>query len=631
MNIYLIIIILLSVLGVSLVCSYLFNKQANNNKFSHVANTIRSAVSAFSIRQASFISGITLLLSLMLWYFNYQLEGIMLLAGSVSMMFMGMLHMYTFTYGNVITAMEMKSGLIAPFIKAIMISGSSGILMHSLSIIIVLIISKCCGLSLAMYFMGGISLSSLIIRLTGGVFTKSADIGADLLGKIELSLAEDDARNPLVIADNVGDNVGDSEIAATGSFENWILVLMASQLNGLPMIRIGAISLIIPTICMFLFKFMMKYLTIMQSIMSYVLLCGGLITSLLAAFNIISGQSLCMFIIGIISMLCVCLVAYRFTGGCSVRNVTKLTENGAAINIIGGLAEGYLGTGILIGILVLVLIILKYVGFNAINMIYVACGAICISPSILILDGVGPIMDNAAGMIEMCEPENRHTADTLDRVGNTTKAITKIYSALVSIYAVITWLFLIYQQYNINVLFYDISLWINMFIGIIFTLVLTCLSLGSVSGAAFKIIEITRQKLSEWQDNVTLSNHLEIVGLLTNISIHTIIKPIALCCMLPFINIIISHYLNINNNITTFQITLGIIISSIIIGMVMMISGSLWDNVKKAIEIRGDKKKPIYHQAVIGDMVGDPFKDTTAPLLIGITKFIVCLFMCIKF
>lgn len=619
-----IMIILSIIVMISIIFTITAMMSNYQNKFVLLANMLRQSVRAFSIWQCSAIIAITTIISLVLFYKSLQIEGILFIVGSLQILILGVYHMYLSTYTNMQIANNIKHGLISGFMSGVINNGFSSILLHALSVIQVFILYKYFDLSRILYFITGSALSALTIRLTGGVFTKSADMGADLLGKLEMDLQEDDNKNPLVTADNAGDLTGDSLIAATGMIETWQVCLIAGihliSMNSI--LSMSIISIVSSFILSFGFKFLLNLMPIIASLMTYMILCCGVIFGLIGYFHVFTSNNLILFGIGLIISLLTFLIAYRFTNGTSVKKVATLTQNGVAMSVVGGLSESYLAIAVFGCLIISLLCILNYYGLSLNSLIYVVLGGISLSPAILIQDNLGPVFDNAASFIETYEPENRLIADELDRIGNTTKAVTKIYGIIFIILSMLVWMFIYFIKVKINLI--NNRFWINMLYGIVISAFATYLSLNSVSETAFNIIEYTRDKLKIWNNNITFANHLTVVEELTKNSILTIFKPLVLFIISPMIY---CYYSKLPEN--AFVMLIGVFIFSIITSLKMTIAGSLWDNVKKYLELQGYKKEPIYKQAVIADTIGDPFKDTTGPLLSGLIKFLPFMMMLI--
>lgn len=506
----------------------------------------------------------------------------------------------------------------------------------------------------------GASLISIFARLGGGIFTKAADIGADLTGKLDLGISEDDYRNPATIADNVGDNVGDCAGMAADLYEtccvtniasmalitilcnNQKLLLYPLTLTSLSIfatiIGITSIKLINNNIMHSLYRSF--FITITGSIifmLLYVLLIFGWNNDIVTSNYHINGKNIfyCS-LIGILLTLILMLITeyYTSTQYSPVKNIAKISQHGAAPNIIYGLAVSMESTA-LPTLSIIIAMLLSYNIMGIIGITIAATSMVSLSGIIITLDAYGPITDNAGGIAEMAKlsEDVRKKTDLLDAVGNTTKAITKGY-AIGSAGLGSLVLFITYTEdlkYYFNTITFNFSLEnpfviTGLFFGGIIPYLFSSLSMKAVGTVAGKVVnEIKGQFLNkETIDENFKPNYTIVIDILTKESIKEMILPSLLPIILP-LSLYFLIYLFFNKN-SAFSSLGGMLLGTIIIGFFLAISmtsgGGAWDNAKKYIENNnyGGKNSLAHKAAITGDMVGDPYKDTAGPAINPLIK-----------
>jgi K(+)-stimulated pyrophosphate-energized sodium pump len=489
----------------------------------------------------------------------------------------------------------------------------------------------------------GASIIALFMRVGGGIYTKAADIGADLVGKLEAGIPEDDPRNPATIADNVGDNVGDVAGMGADLFESYVSSLVGCmvlgyaiagpdmlrlKLAGLPLVlcALGLFGSMAGTLLVRVGKGGSAQAALNKGTFSAAIMAAALAWPathlLLGGDRIPSGaganEIFAAFVIGLAGGVLIGFLTEYFTGigRRPVRSIVRSSETGAATTIITGLGVGMLSCMPIVAVLAAALLGsyalagLYGVGVAALGML----GTLGIQ---LAVDAYGPIADNAGGIAEMAElpPEVRHRTDALDAVGNTTAAIGKGFAVGSAALAAISLFAAFKEQAGVRIIdIADIRVLTGVFIGAGIPYLFSSLAIGAIGRAAFAMIQEVRRQFRERPGILAETespDYNRCIEISTGAALREMILPGLIAILAPLLTGFIGGVEML------IGLLAGVTSSGLILDVFMANSGGAWDNAKKAIESRstGGKGSEAHRASVVGDTVGDPFKDSAGPSL----------------
>ncbi len=641
---------------ISLVFSAIFarsvlKEDTGNEEMQYISAAIQEGAMAYLNRQYKTIAVVAVILAALIFALldDGAKVAIGFIVGAVSSAIAGYVGMNVSVRANVRTTQAATKGLQKAMSVAFRGGAVTGLAVVGLALLgtsgFYILFGN---VDLVIGFGFGASLISLFARVGGGIFTKAADVGADLVGKIEAGIPEDDPRNAGVIADNVGDNVGDCAGMGADLFETYVVTLLASMLLGsmllnaypnavlYPMI-LGAVAIFTSIISIFFVKVgddgkIMKALykgvavSAILCVIAFYFITDMLMGNIKLYYASLVG-------VGIMVLMVIFTEYYTSTSYRPVKEIAKSSETGAGTNVISGLAIGFESTAlptivIIIGILASYFIVGG--GTDPALGIYgiaiAAAAMLSTTGMIVALDSYGPITDNAGGIAEMAHlPESvRKVTDALDAVGNTTKAVTKGYAIGSAALGALA-LFADYRH-KVNLEAGSLGLdnpvvLVGLFIGGLLPFLFSAVTMRAVGTAAFEVVTEVRRQFKEIpgiMEGTTRPEYGKCVDIVTKSAINSMAIPGFLAIATPLIVGVVLGPQALGG------LLIGIIVVGLLLALTMDNGGGAWDNAKKLIEdgAHGGKGSDAHKAAIVGDTVGDPFKDTSGPALNALIKVV---------
>lgn len=634
---------------------------AGSEKMQEIASAIQEGSYAYLRREYTVVAVVAVIIGVILALFLGQYIALGFIIGAVASALAGYWGMKTAVLANVRTAQAAHGGLRPAFGLAFRGGAVTGFLVVGLGLLVVSItwlFKQDIGMLIGLGFGG--SLISIFARLGGGIYTKGADVGADLVGKVEAGIPEDDPRNPAVIADNVGDNVGDTAGMAADLFETYVVTTVAAMILGSAIfsqieaamsypLLLGAVSILASLVGMLFARIgknnsimgaLYKSLVVSLAVAALLFIPATMFLTttpgdspyIVSGITLIPGNWMHIYVSAIIGLIVTGLMVvvteyYTSKKFRPVQSIAKASESSAGTNIIMGLSVGMEATVVPIIIIALGMLA-AFSMFGLYGVAIASVGMLSMAGIVVAIDAFGPITDNAGGIAEMAglSDDVRVITDELDAVGNTTKAVTKGY-AIASAGLASLVLFASFTEElkaaGADVLFTlsNPLVIIGIFFGAALPYLFGSLAMRAVGKAAGSIVEEVRRQFKEIPGimaGTARPDYARAVDIVTRAALKEMVLP----AILPILATILVAFIFGTQALA--GLLIGVIASGLFVALSMTSGGAAWDNTKKFIEEGnyGGKGSPAHKNAVVGDTVGDPYKDTAGPAINPMIKVV---------
>ncbi len=654
---------LLSLVFAGIFAKKVLKSDPGTPKMQEIAGAIQEGAMAYLNRQYKTIAIVAVILAVIIFIALPKENGLNMkttigfLAGAVSSALAGYIGMNVSVRANVRTANKAKEGLKGAMDVAFKGGAVTGMAVVGLALLgtsgfFILFGATPESVDMVIGFGFGASLISLFARVGGGIFTKAADVGADLVGKVEAGIPEDDPRNAGVIADNVGDNVGDCAGMGADLFETYVVTALAAMLLGglvitefpnaiLFPLMLGSAAIVASIIAVFFVKIGDDQ-NIMKAL--YKGVAAAAVISLVMFYfitDMLMGDIRFFYsaLIGTIIMVMMVVITEYYTSVSyrPVKSIAASSQTGAGTNIITGMSVGLESTFVPVLVIAFGILGAYYVGGGfvpgqqiiGLYSIAIAAAAMLSTTGIIVaLDSYGPITDNAGGIAEMANlPEKtRKITDALDSVGNTTKAVTKGYAigsaglGAMALFADYTHKVGLMENPQLLSLSNPLVV-VGLFIGGLLPFLFSAVTMKAVGKAAFEVVNEVRRQFREIpgiMEGTTKPEYGKCVDIVTRAAIREMALPGVMAIGVPLaVGMLLGKE-------ALAGLLIGIIVVGLLMALMMSNGGGAWDNAKKYIEdgAYGGKGSEAHKAAVVGDTVGDPFKDTSGPALNALIKVV---------
>ncbi len=618
------------VLGVSVL-----KRQQGSKKMIEISQAIREGAVTYLNRQYKTVGVFAIILAVVIYYFLGAAAALSFIAGAILSALAGYIGMMISVRANVRTAKAAENGVqdaLNVSFRGGAVTGFSIVGLGLLGMIVLFVLYRDPNMLIGFGF--GASLISLFARVGGGIFTKAADVGADLVGKLEKGIPEDDPRNPAVIADNVGDNVGDCAGMGADLFESYVVTLLAAMILGnfvlgsegiMYVLAVAAVGIIASFLGLFVVR------TGSEKGIWPALSRGMFVSAILAAIGFyyltaVMGLGIELFyatLAGLITTIIIALVTDYYTSKTKppVKSIAMASETGAGTNVINGLAVGMKSTFLPV-IIICLAIVASYAVAGVFGIALAALGLLSITGMIMAIDSYGPITDNAGGIAEMAGMPSsiRKITDALDAVGNTTKATTKgiaIASAAISALALLAAFGEATHLTGIDIT--KATVLVGLLIGGVIPFLFSSYLMKAVGNAANLIVKEVRRQFREIKGIMSgkaKPDYRKAVDISTKAALKELKIPALIAVASP---VVVGLFFGVE---ALGAMLAGSIVSGLALALMLANSGAAWDNAKKYIESGnlGGKGSDAHKAAVVGDTVGDATKDAAGPAINSLIK-----------